>query len=68
MKSESRIKGYKKGTADWEAEYDMLLPDGVTCKDCWWFLKCNTIYGSKESDTRCQFHPSKFSPEKPETV
>jgi hypothetical protein len=60
MKSKSRVTGYKPGTADRDAEYDMLLPDGVTCKDCIWAKKCTTIFGSKETDTRCQFHPSRF--------
>lgn len=61
MKSKNRVPSYyKEGTEDWKAEYDMLLDDGVTCKQCRNCKKCTTIFGQKETDTSCQFYPSRF--------
>lgn len=65
MKSEERVPAYyKKGSEDWEAEYNMLLDDGLTCKDCAFCQRCVNIYGQNETDTRCQFHPNSFRPAK----
>ena len=61
MKSESRVKGYRKGTEDWEAEYNMLLDDGITCAECSHSNKCKRMYGGDDSNTRCQFYPNRFS-------
>lgn len=63
MKSESRVKGYKPGTRDWTAEYNMLLDDGVTCNDCRHVKRCCAIFGQKPyvNDGRCQFYPNSFS-------
>lgn len=61
MKSEDRIPAcYKKGSSDWKAERDMLLEDGVTCKDCFHCHRCTSMFGQNETDTRCQFYPNMF--------
>ncbi|MBU2701118.1 hypothetical protein Ga0466249_002229 [Sporomusaceae bacterium BoRhaA] len=60
MKSENRVKGYRKGTEDWNAEYNMLLDDEVTCKQCIHCERCCGIFGQEETGTRCQFYPNKF--------
>lgn len=59
-KDKNRIKGYKEGTEDFNAQYNMLLDDGITCADCHNCWKCCQIFGSKETDTMCQFYPSRF--------
>lgn len=51
---------YAKYPEEWKAQYNMLLPDGITCKQCVHCNKCCTIFGQKETDTKCQFHPSRF--------
>jgi len=60
MKTESRVKGYKKGSEDWKAEFNMLLDDGVTCSECMHSNRCKTIFGGNDSNTSCQFHPTRF--------
>jgi hypothetical protein len=62
MKSESRVIGYKKGTQDWQDQYDMLLDDGVTCNDCIHCERCCGIFGQRPyvNDGRCQFYPNRF--------
>jgi len=55
-------KYYKMGSDDWVAEYNMLLPDGVTCASCSNCTRCCAIFGQKETYTYCQFHPNRFSP------
>ena len=61
MKSASRVAAfYREGTKDWEAQFHMLLDDGVTCADCRHFRRCSTIFGSKASDESCQFYPNRF--------
>ena len=60
MKSKVRVKGYKEGTQDWNAEYNMLLDDGITCSDCVNCIKCVGIFGSKPTDDKCQFYPTRF--------
>jgi hypothetical protein len=64
MKSEERVKGYRKGTESWEAEYDMLLEDGATCNDCRHVKRCCTIFGQAPyvTEGKCQFYPNRFSP------
>lgn len=60
-KSADRVpKGYRLGTEDWKAEYNMLLMDGVTCKQCVNCRRCVSMFGSNETDTSCQWHPNKF--------
>jgi hypothetical protein len=64
MKSEDRVgSSYKKGTKDWDAEYDMLLDDGVTCNDCRYVNRCCTIFGQTPyvNEGKCQFYPNLFS-------
>ena len=60
VKSESRVKGYKKGSGDWRAEYNMLLEDGVKCVDCLFSEKCRKIFGGDDNNTSCQFYPNRF--------
>jgi hypothetical protein len=61
LKSKSRVpKGYREGTEDWNDQYNMLLDDGVTCKDCVHCNRCCSIFGQKETCTSCQFYPNKF--------
>lgn len=60
MKSKGRVCGYKEGTEDWEAEYNMLLDDGVTCADCVHSSRCETIFGGDNKNTSCQFCPNRF--------
>lgn len=40
----------------------MRLPPGITCGDCVHIKRCKAIYGHTESDTRCDWSPSRFSP------
>lgn len=56
----SRVKYYKIGSNDWDAEYNMLLDDGITCLNCRNCIKCCSMFGQKETDTKCQFYPNKF--------
>jgi len=62
MKSKDRVKGYKEGTEDWEAEYNMLLDDGVTCNDCRHVERCCKLFGQKPyvNNGKCQFYPNRF--------
>jgi hypothetical protein len=62
MKSENRVKGYKKGAQDWEAEYNMLLDDGLTCNDCAHCERCCSLFGQKPyvNEGKCQFYPNRF--------
>jgi len=62
MKSKNRVKGYKEGTKDWDAEYNMLLEDGATCGDCLFYLRCKKIIGRDASCDRCDFYPNCFVP------
>jgi hypothetical protein len=62
MKSESRVKGYKPGTEEWKAEYNMLLEDGLTCNNCTHVKKCCSIFGQTPyvNEGKCQFYPNRF--------
>ena len=62
MKSKDRVKGYKEGTADWDAAYNMLLDDGVTCNDCAHVTLCCTLFGQRPyiNSGECQFCPNRF--------
>lgn len=62
MKSKDRVpKYYKEGTKDWEAQYNMLLDDGITCLECRHNEKCKLLFGGADTNTSCQFYPNKFS-------
>lgn len=52
-------KGYQDYPRDWIAQYRMLHMDGKTCKDCVYCRSCTTVWGSKETDTSCQWYPSR---------
>lgn len=67
MKSKDRVpKYYRKETKDWEAEYNMLLDDAVTCNECIHVERCCALFAQKPyvNSGRCQFHPNRFSPKK----
>lgn len=38
----------------------MRLPKGVTCGDCVHIRRCSAIYGHTETDTYCDWSPSRF--------
>lgn len=40
----------------------MRLPAGVTCGDCQSIYRCKAIIGNTETDTRCDWSPSRFWP------
>ena len=42
----------------------MALPVGSTCGDCMHINKCKAMYGHTETDTSCDWSPSKFNPAK----
>jgi hypothetical protein len=41
-------------------ELMMVLPVGKTCKDCYFFVRCQEIYGHIAEDEVCDWSPSKF--------
>lgn len=60
-KSENRVSNYyEKGTDEWKAQYNMLLPDGFSCSDCVHSSRCITLFDQKERNTSCQFYPNRF--------
>lgn len=69
-KSKDRVhKAYKEGEPDWDAQYNMLLDDGVTCGDCVHSVRCKMLFDGNDNNTSCQFYPSRFfaKPIKPTT-
>jgi hypothetical protein len=70
MKSESRVKNYNPGSADWKAEYDMLLDDGLTCNDCVHVKRCCSLFGQTPyvNEGKCQFYPNRFYPKNKEAA
>lgn len=61
MKSKDRVPaGYKEGTPDWDAQYNMLLDDGFACSDCVNLRKCAGMYGQDANADACQWHPNRF--------
>lgn len=60
-KSADRVsKGYRYGSDDWKAEYNMLLMDRVTCVSCAHCNRCVSMFGQKETAKSCQFYPNRF--------
>ena len=55
-----KFYNYEKYPDEWKAQYDMLLPDGITCGGCVHSNKCRTIFGGNDSNTSCQFYHSRF--------
>ena len=53
---------YDSAQEDFPAQYDMLLPDGNRCSDCIKSNTCCSVFGQKEGNTDCQWHPSRYSP------
>jgi len=39
----------------------MNLPAGVTCGDCFHIARCKALFGHVETDTRCDWAPSRFT-------
>jgi len=39
---------------------DMDLPEGKTCGDCVHIYRCKAIFGHVETDTTCDWSPSRF--------
>lgn len=61
MKSESRVpKMYRKGTKDWEEQYNMLHDDGATCADCRSVNRCKSFGFTTPDSDRCDFYPNRF--------
>jgi hypothetical protein len=57
-KSASRVPDhYRKFPEEFQRQYDMLLMDGKSCEDCRHCNRCVTMFGSKATDTSCQFYP-----------
>lgn len=62
-KSPNRVdKVYIKYPSDWQGQYNMLLPDGITCGDCGHSLRCSMMFDGKDTNTSCQFTPNRFQP------
>lgn len=40
----------------------MRLPKGTTCGDCAHIRRCSMIFGHTETDTYCDWSPSRFVP------
>lgn len=38
----------------------MNLPNGKTCKDCFWCKRCVSMFGATEIDTACGWFPRRF--------
>lgn len=38
----------------------MILPKGVTCGDCVHIRRCKGMFGHTETDTYCDWSPSRF--------
>lgn len=53
-------KGYITCPKDWLAQYKMLLPDGITCKNCRHCKRCVILFDQSETSTSCQFYPSRY--------
>ena len=43
----------------------MNLPKGVTCGDCVHIRRCKGMFGHTETDTYCDWSPSRFYPAAP---
>lgn len=39
----------------------MKLPKGVTCGDCFHISRCKAIFGHVETDTYCDWSPSRYA-------
>jgi len=46
----------------------MRLPGGKTCGDCTHIRRCKAIYGHVETDSYCDWSPSRFVPATPTAV
>ena len=55
MSTEQKVLNYDPADPD-----KMNLPVGLTCGDCIHIRKCKAIYGHGETDTSCDWSPSKF--------
>lgn len=64
----SKYYNYEKYPEEWLAQYNMLLPDGITCKNCAHSKKCQTVFDGKDSNTHCQFYPNRYCEKKEYTI
>lgn len=46
--------------SDNEIEQSMKLPEGRTCADCKWIARCKVLIDCDESNTECDWAPSRF--------
>jgi hypothetical protein len=64
----------QKGDAEMSLNYGptdpdkMRLPAGVTCGDCVHIRRCKLIFGHVETDTYCDWSPSRFAAPQPATT
>lgn len=42
------------------SDSEMTLPAGKTCADCYHVYKCTQLFGAKDTNTECDFHPVRF--------
>jgi hypothetical protein len=49
------VKNYDPADPD-----KMRLPHGVTCGDCVHIYRCKAMFGHVETDTDCDWSPSRF--------
>lgn len=55
MTTENQLLNYDATDPD-----KMRLPTGVTCGDCVHIRRCKMIYGHVETDTYCDWSPSRL--------
>lgn len=55
-------KHWLKYPEEWNAQYAMLLPDGITCANCKHEDRCNSMFDGKSTNKSCQFTPNRFTP------
>jgi hypothetical protein len=53
----STIRSYDPSDPD-----KMNLQPGLTCGDCFHIHRCKAMFGHVETDTRCDWSPSRFHP------
>ncbi len=61
MIDSSKVLNYDPADPD-----QMQLPKGVSCGNCFHILRCKAIFGHTETDTYCDWSPSRFIPAKTE--
>lgn len=54
-------KHWLKYPEEWNAQYALLLPDGISCANCKYEDRCNSMFDGKSTNTSCQFTPNRFT-------